>query len=375
MLKNLVIKNFRGLSSMKLNGLGRVNLLVGRNGSGKTSILEAVELLSSAGDPRHLARVLDSRRKSPFISKYGGHRSTVLPTVGHLFHGFEYRAGSTVELHAETAHDALRLKLRLERIAPDDVAYEPETTLREPLPRTDSWAAERQEFGQPLGLEIRSGDRPASVVPLTIHGGLDPEVSLGPREVDVTLRKPIRFIPTDALAPPELRFLFDQLVLTPKEELLVEILRSVEPRIRRLASVDDPEFYEAGGSTGLVARLENVEERIPIESLGEGLWRLLGLALSLLESEGGILLVDEVDTGFHFGVLEQVWKAVCESAERLDVQVFATTHSSDCWMSLAMLARSLPEGSVSIQRVEKTEAISFSSEEMAVAAERGIEVR
>ncbi len=48
MLSCLEIENFRGFSSLKLSGLQRVNLVVGRNNSGKTSLLEAVALVARA---------------------------------------------------------------------------------------------------------------------------------------------------------------------------------------------------------------------------------------------------------------------------------------------------------------------------------------
>lgn len=47
MLNSLKITNFRTFSNLCLNRLGKVNLIVGRNNVGKTSLLEAVHLYSS----------------------------------------------------------------------------------------------------------------------------------------------------------------------------------------------------------------------------------------------------------------------------------------------------------------------------------------
>ena len=43
MLKSVKIENFRGFKSFELQQLGRINLLVGENNTGKTSILEAIQ--------------------------------------------------------------------------------------------------------------------------------------------------------------------------------------------------------------------------------------------------------------------------------------------------------------------------------------------
>ncbi|MDM8550529.1 hypothetical protein QUF72_10640 [Desulfobacterales bacterium HSG2] len=50
-LENLMIHRFRGLQELELSGLGRINLLVGANNSGKTSVPEAVSTYCRPLDP------------------------------------------------------------------------------------------------------------------------------------------------------------------------------------------------------------------------------------------------------------------------------------------------------------------------------------
>lgn len=118
---------------------------------------------------------------------------------------------------------------------------------------------------------------------------------------------------------------------------------------------------------------------MPIGTMGDGIWRLLAVTLALIRASGGVLLVDEIDTGLHFSVMEKMWKLVTETAQQLNVQVFATTHSSDCWKALASVSRSdvSQDSEVTIQRIEKTrsEAVHFSESEIVFAAEGDIEIR
>ena len=51
MFQHLRIKNYRLFGDLEIDGLRRINLLAGRNNSGKTSALEALFLLSGAGKP------------------------------------------------------------------------------------------------------------------------------------------------------------------------------------------------------------------------------------------------------------------------------------------------------------------------------------
>ena len=73
-----------------------------------------------------------------------------------------------------------------------------------------------------------------------------------------------------------------------------------------------------------------------------------------------------------------MWRMVSERARALSIQVFATTHSRDCYESLAAIAKSEAEfGDVTIQRVDvaRKEAVRFGNEEIVAAADCGLEVR
>lgn len=61
MISSIHIEGYRGFSQFDMAGLGRVNLLVGTNNSGKTSVLEALYLLTSQGDPLALYQLLQRR--------------------------------------------------------------------------------------------------------------------------------------------------------------------------------------------------------------------------------------------------------------------------------------------------------------------------
>ncbi|WP_243147110.1 AAA family ATPase [Scytonema sp. UIC 10036] len=121
------------------------------------------------------------------------------------------------------------------------------------------------------------------------------------------------------------------------------------------------------------------DQRVPIGSMGDGIWRILGLALSTVCAKNGFLFVDEIDTGLHFTAMSDMWKLVWKTATRLNVQVFATTHSNDCWTSLADIAtqEKATEDGITIQRIEreKQTGIAFTEREIVIAAQRGIEVR
>ena len=107
--------------------------------------------------------------------------------------------------------------------------------------------------------------------------------------------------------------------------------------------------------------------------------RLLTLAILLTTVKGGILLVDEIDTGLHYSVLADMWKLVIATAIKNDIQVFATTHSLDCLRGLNEACERNPEfaSEVSTQTIDRNldVAIAGDATDLRSALDLGIEVR
>jgi predicted ATP-dependent endonuclease of OLD family len=69
--KDIQIFGFRGFQEIKLSDLGQVNLLVGNNNSGKTSILEAIAIFCNPLDP---FRWLEVSKRSFYSGRFLGIR-------------------------------------------------------------------------------------------------------------------------------------------------------------------------------------------------------------------------------------------------------------------------------------------------------------
>ncbi len=70
MLQSLKIEGFRGFQNFEMANLGRINLLVGKNNSGKTSILEAILIYVSRFD------IGEIRLFVTWYGSIGRHKST-----------------------------------------------------------------------------------------------------------------------------------------------------------------------------------------------------------------------------------------------------------------------------------------------------------
>ena len=129
-------------------------------------------------------------------------------------------------------------------------------------------------------------------------------------------------------------------------------MRIVTPDFQNLAFVRNPDgksmsfrttsesraLYRQRPERSAKVKLTGTPTPVPLNSMGDGMLRVLQLTLKLLGAKGGFLLIDEFENGLHYSVQEKVWQLVFELAEQLNVQVFATTHSWDCIESFTKVA-------------------------------------
>jgi hypothetical protein len=198
------------------------------------------------------------------------------------------------------------------------------------------------------------------------------------KESDEISAPNMMFLPTRSLENQDIIRLLNEIKLNPEEQPVLEALRIIEPNIEGIATaVLSEEHLKVAANSGVFVKLKGRERRLPIGSIGAGASRILGLLLALVKCRGGILMVDEIEVGLHYSVQAAMWRVVLETARRLQVQVFATTHSRDCVDALAQIARRevTESNEVSLQRIERDRAVAYSESAIIAAAEHGIEVR
>jgi len=369
MLKNIKIEAYRGFRDLDVDGLNRIHLFVGQNNCGKTSILEAAQILASEGNVSALLRSL--RRRGELLAANEMERNVEEYDISHLFHGHHLKLGSAFKLEGLNGK-AVSVSC--------EVIPAPQDKETGQLPIFDV------EEGSQLALSLKVGASPSAIVPLSPYGGI-PIDAFRRRPLgmsggvsflggDTTEAPPIRVVPIEGLENRNMSFLWDGIALTPDESKVIEALQIIEPSIEKIAFLGRE---AARSSAGIVVKLKDSDARLPIGSLGDGVKRLLSLSLSVISATGGYLMVDEIDTGLHHSVMEDMWRMVITTAKRLDVQVFATSHSQDCINSLGRLHQIDPKlaAEVSLHRLERglPHSVRYGPDEISTAALQEIEVR
>lgn len=364
MLSQLDITGFRAFKRLRLSNLARVNLLVGRNNSGKTSALEAVELLLGS-QPEALFQSI-ARRDERILSDE--ERRWPDPDAGfdalQLFFGRSLSVGAEAWILGDNRSVHLAITPRPKMSARVESAVDSEEVSRDFF-----------RFNQSdLVLSVTSDPDPTSPFALDKHGQMPIPRTKRRREATRSGgAEPVLFLGTAGASSNTLTELWGLTVGNPEEALVIEALQIVEPAVERVVHA-----LTASKQFRFFLKLRGHAERVPLSTFGEGTLRLLTLAVHLSQARGGCLLVDEIDTGLHFTTLEQVWRLLLGAAAKLDLQVFATTHSYDC---LAALAAVVEDGAstqdCAVFRIERgaEEAVRFDPSELSIALEHRMELR
>ena len=358
-LPELSIKGFRGIADISIPRLGRVTLIAGENGVGKTTLLDAVRIYAARGYPE-LMNVLQSREELTASSDEDGD-AMLVPDFEALFYGRNPSSDSFISIGP--ANHTKRLNIRVSPNLQQNLSFlEDFSAGDEPL-----FAIECQDKTQVISMRS------------FLHSSRFRNRGLRPTESE--LPPPIRcessgpsIIDNTSMA----RF-WDNVALTDYETQAVQALRLIYGgEVVRVAMVGDEERRAFHRRRALV-KIEGQERPVPLKSLGDGATRLFGVALALANSQDGFFVIDEAENGIHHSVQPDFWKMVMKTAHENNVQVLATTHSWDCVTGFAQAAINLEEVDGVLIRLERNDdgirVVEYSEEELQVAAKQGIEVR
>ena len=368
-LPSLKITGFRGFDSLTIPRLGRVTLLAGRNGVGKTTVLDAVRVLAARGRPSVLADLLEEREEFATDLNKNGEPLTIAD-VAALFHGRGEARGNGLAIDPGPEKDDLRLA----RSSPDE------------------WTDEKPLHIDGEALKVEYGDW-KGYVPWSLMAGSSSKYGVLASYFD-PLPGTGRFgeadwpaaVNCESLGPglpdnTRLAVLWNRIHLTDAEEFLVGTMsRHLDEKVQQMGVVND--MGRAPGSLskrGVLVKLQGHPRPVPLKSFGDGAVRLFGVALELTHSRKGLLLIDEAENGLHHTVQADFWRLVLQAAHEGDVQVLATTHSWDCIVGFARAATECEHTDGVLVRLEPgddgSRAVVYSEEELAVASDRRIEVR
>ena len=350
MFERIHVKNFRILKDVEIGDLSRINLITGLNNSGKTSLLEAMYLLSVARDPTiavnpDLRAVLEASG-----GPVGGDDSSAKVQWDKFFS--DMNPDNPVKISGDHADGRMALEIQSTR---SKVAR---VSLDSPGRSSNGDGAIGLSFlyTAPDGSQIKSKAR-------LEKGELDVSTPDESRVFTAFLvHSGTGNLRNDAVALAGLR-------VQKRDGLVLKALRVVEPRLRSVEDSVATGYPVIHGDIGL-------PEMVPLSVMGQGMTQVVQLVLSISYAQGGVVLVDEIETGLHHSIMPHVWKVVDEAARGANVQVFATTHSFEC---IEAAHETLAPDDFRLHRLDLVDSnvrcVTYTPESIGAAIRHNLEVR
>lgn len=361
MMHSFHVKNFRGFRDLKIENLKRVNLIAGMNNVGKTALLEAVFLHLGPDNPELGLRINVMRGIDQF-------KMDIEEAWGNLFHNFDTNDAIELSSLDEKGHSR-KLTISLS-------AQESQRLLsasrngKSKLPRTMGSVT---TAGNDIELRMQYQDRKGKPY-LTRLFVVDDGTR---RSFQVKREHHVVPIP-GVLLTTRARFLredaerFSKLEATGRGGQLLSVLQLLEVRLSKLALLVAGTEPAIHGDVG-VGRL------LPLPLLGEGIARLLSIVLAIANTPNGVVLIDEIETGFHHTVLKNVWTAIGQAASQSNTQIIATTHNRECIQAAHDAFAEMEAYDFALHRLDRIgediEAVSYDKESLAAAMRAELEVR
>lgn len=306
MFHNIEINRLRGIKHSKIEGLKQINLFFGKNNCGKSSLLDAIFLISGISNPKlplNVNIIRNYRRLKPSDMKLDFYSLDMSNPIVIKAENDETR-----ELQisvVESSSSKVNLLGEDNNVASTDLD---------------------NKYGLVLKYKVDEHAYESSIIMShSSNNSLEQRIKM-PAHYKEKLT--CRYLNPKFDFTTSIDGLVD--VIKNKDEVfIVNALRLIEPNIKDFVLSQNDVLVDIG-----------LDKRIPINMMGDGARKILSILTSIYECKNGIVLIDELSNGFHYSVMKGVWRAIISVAKKNNVQIFATTHDLDSIKGLRDAAKS-----------------------------------
>jgi len=313
MIKDIRIKGFRGIKEGTISSLADLTILIGKNGSGKSSILEALYATSSCIDPKN--PIGGNTKLDYLVSRRGGRGNW--NSAGYVLW---YQYDTTSPISIELTIDTYTYKVV--------IAYRKLSPIGPSLSSTDAvWIFYKGAYINPATRHVLAPNETSYRL-----------LNIMPEELKPFTRTLERTVLIDRrllLNPP----LIESVLWTPiaskrLDKDIVDMIREeLEPGAEGLTYIPIGNTYALAIQTPLTT--------IRVEDLGEGAKEAILISMIMLGIQPTLLLLEEPEAHMHPTGLYTFMKFLVKIAKKIGTQIIATTHSLDMLRIASIISQEL----------------------------------
>lgn len=304
MVKKMIIERFRGIRNLKIDNLNHVNLIVGDNNCGKTSVLEAVQLFRSSGLLGNVYKIARQRE-----SIFGLNSNSIYENFICMF-----------------PHDGSGLDIRVSGICNErGISYEISGTQKKIL--LDAKELDR--------FMVREYDLSGDLETDAFEGSISFKYGQKVKEEQMKINRFSGVTGTPTSESEEFKIIY----VAPFEHLKGSVISQIIKNdgykdicLKALQlfdpDIEDMMIFKSDVGNRPVEYLKHKRlGNMPLSTFGDGIKKVLVLSNAIARAAGGILLIDEIETAIHKKYYDDIYRFIVKACKAFDVQVFITTHS------------------------------------------------
>ena len=309
--KNIEISNFRGIDHLKIDDFSRVNVFLGQNNSGKSSVLECLLLMMGMSNP-DLPQTINSIR----ARGYSG-----FADLGYMFRNFDLKVNPEIK---SDLYDETKRSLTLEMTYVFDEQSQPNMQNGQiPTSETKTFL---NTLKMRLDVETDSVVREYECSLTVNQMGLVTNRKLADGYLE---KSSVAYIPADVAAGNPSKDLVE-LAKRRKKDIVQERMKNFDGHITAVEILNNVVYIG----------MEGIDQLMAVNMMGDGLRRYLNIVAASANPTNDIILIDEIDNGLHYSAYKKLWEAIFALATTTNKQVFVTTHSKE---TLGYLSKMLEE--------------------------------
>lgn len=352
--KNLEIKNFRGIDRLVMDDFSRVNVFLGQNGSGKSSILEAILMLTGMSNPG-LPQSINMLRSRGAVGQY--------LDVRYFFHNLVLTTPPEV---SSEQNDGVKRHMILKM----PFVFDEQTQVTTPIGQIQRSDAMVQVNQVEMDFDITADNivnQYKSTMTFNQQGLIkERKIAEGYQEKMYASLIPASLAASNATSD------LAELVKRKMKQLVVDRLTFFDNRITAVEVLAD----------GVFVGIEGVPELLPISMHGDGMFRYLTIVAASANPITNIVLLDEIENALHYSAYKKLWEAIFALATTTNKQVFVTTHSKETLCRLNEMLEENPayQQEMRLYTIANTQkngyqAYKYTYEGLSGACENDVELR
>ncbi len=317
-ISEIRIDSYRGIQDLAIKDLAEINILLGDNNCGKTSVLELLSILEYPLSLKACAHV-EARREDII----GGLNYRCVDSIFNVNNESRYIGyglqlnESFLKISCKDRYYEENLKLKEIRLL-DEGLYEEfredYASLSDREKNTLLIQAKKHELEWELS---KDKDKITKKERLYLFDRYREKL-----EEDASYSPILR---TRLILPHEHKYynktINETLKDTENQMLLLDMLKMFDPNIININA-----FSEDGDIVYMISSRSN-RKALPLSSYGDGMRKAVYMLSEIIQIKNGLVLIDEFETAIHTSVMDKMFQIIIESCKRQNNQLFIATHS------------------------------------------------